>query len=183
MSSDDKKRHILKTALDAFFRFGYRRVNMKEIAELARISRPGLYLHFKTKEDVFEAAILQYADDLLIEIEAEIKTKKTIEDKVMSAFEIWSVRSFDRTLQSPEATEMGNALFDFAQKSFGETRKKFEAILASAIRDAKTSKAKKTASPDRIAQLLVGSMRGYKLSAKDGAELRKMLHELVKLVF
>ncbi len=65
--SDEKRQQILAAALEVFFKYGYKRVSMNEIAETAGISRPGLYLHFSSKEEVFRAAILQFADGLIEE--------------------------------------------------------------------------------------------------------------------
>jgi len=75
--NDEKRRQILSTALRVFWKHGFRRVNMKEIAEAAGISRPGLYLYFKTKEEVFTEAIKYYADVLLAEIDRGMERGRT----------------------------------------------------------------------------------------------------------
>ncbi|NHN34528.1 TetR/AcrR family transcriptional regulator [Paenibacillus agricola] len=103
---DKKKLHILSVALDMFFKYGYKRVSMNEIAEAAGISRAGLYLHFKSKEEVFNATILHYGDSLLEEIVAGLSSKKMPEDKILYAFEVWSINNFDQSLNSPEVKEM-----------------------------------------------------------------------------
>jgi TetR/AcrR family transcriptional regulator, regulator of autoinduction and epiphytic fitness len=66
--SDEKRQHILSAALGVFFKYGYKRVSMNEIAEAAGISRPGLHLYFSSKEEVFRAAILHLADGLIAEV-------------------------------------------------------------------------------------------------------------------
>src|SRR3979411_538646 len=106
LASAEKRQHILSAALRVFFEYGYKRVSMNEIAEAAGISRPGLYLHFSSKEEVFRAAILQFADSLIQEIPKGLRSRKTIEEKVLYAFEVWTVRRFDLTLKSPEAKEI-----------------------------------------------------------------------------
>ena len=56
----DKKTKILTAALSVFLRYGYRRVNMNDIAEAAGISRPALYILFRNKEEIFAGVILQW---------------------------------------------------------------------------------------------------------------------------
>jgi AcrR family transcriptional regulator len=131
--SDERREHILSTALEAFSRHGYRRVNMKEIAEAAGISRPGLYLYFKTKEDVYGAAVEQRAEGLLEEIRQGINEKAAIKDKIMHAFEIWTVRDFETEVGSPEAREIYECTQSFMSASFDKMRLKFETILAAAL--------------------------------------------------
>jgi AcrR family transcriptional regulator len=54
---DPRRQQLLDAALGVFLRFGFCKTSMDEIARAARISRQGLYLHFKTKEELFQAAV------------------------------------------------------------------------------------------------------------------------------
>jgi AcrR family transcriptional regulator len=54
----DPRRHkLLEAALAVFLRYGFRKTSMDEVARAVRISRQGLYLHFKTKEELFQATV------------------------------------------------------------------------------------------------------------------------------
>jgi AcrR family transcriptional regulator len=44
--SDDKRTRILAAARSVFLRYGFKRVNMNDIADAAGVSRPALYLLF-----------------------------------------------------------------------------------------------------------------------------------------
>jgi AcrR family transcriptional regulator len=180
---DDKRRRILCAALEVFFKYGYKRVSMNEIAEAAGISRPGLYLHFKSKEEVFRAAILQYSDDLIKEISEGIDARKTIEDKVLYAFEVWAVKRFDLTLKSPEAREISDSSYEFAREALEESYEKLESILAPILKGhVKFSVNKKAASSEKLAHILTSSVRGFKLVAKSAAELRKLIRDLLGIM-
>ena len=48
---------ILDAAMEVFFRFGFRKASMDDVAAAAGLSRQGLYLKFRTKEQLFEAAL------------------------------------------------------------------------------------------------------------------------------
>jgi AcrR family transcriptional regulator len=50
---DARRQSILDAAKEAFSRYGYSRTSMADIAASAHVSRPALYEHFRSKEDVF----------------------------------------------------------------------------------------------------------------------------------
>lgn len=180
--SDAKRTRILAAALETFLRYGYKRVNMQEIAESAGISRQGLYLYFKTKEDVFAAAVEQRAENLLEEIRRGIEKKKTAADKILYAFDVWTIRDFEREVASPEAREIQEYTHPFMSKSFEKMREKFEAILASVLTASNAAaKAKGELAPEHVAHLVYSAMRGFKLASKNGPELRTMLRDLLTI--
>src|SRR5271167_4870951 len=54
---DLRRRALLDAALTVFTRYGYQKTSMNEVARSAQLSRQGLYLHFATKEELFQAAV------------------------------------------------------------------------------------------------------------------------------
>ncbi len=60
----DKKKQILKTALQLFSTKGISATSMQEIAEYCGMSKGSLYLHFKSKEDL-ESSIYLYCEGLI----------------------------------------------------------------------------------------------------------------------
>jgi AcrR family transcriptional regulator len=181
--SDEKRQHILAAALGVFFKYGYQRVSMNEIAAAAGISRPGLYLHFSSKEEVFRAAILQLADDLIVEIAKGLQSRKTIEEKVRYAFEVWAVQSFDLTRKSPEAKEIRDSSYEFAREALDESYEKLESVLASILKgQVKSSGNKKALSAEKTAHILTSAVRGFKLVAQSATELRKLIQDLLGFI-
>jgi AcrR family transcriptional regulator len=140
-----------------------------------------LYLYFKTKEEIFNAAILQYSDEKLQEISENIAGQKTVLDKIQYAFEVWSIRGFERSLASPEAREVSDCSLEFARGALEESYGKFEMILAAALKGHSKS-GKKQLSAAATSHLIVSSTRGFKLVARSGAELRKLIHDLLGVV-
>ena len=53
----DKRARILDAALSVFARYGWRRASMADVAQAVGVSRPALYLHFASKEELFEAVV------------------------------------------------------------------------------------------------------------------------------
>ena len=159
----DVKRHrILSAALEVFFKYGYKRVSMNEIAEAAGISRPDLYLHFRSKEEVFKAAIVQFADGLIEEMAKGIPSRQTIEEKIRYAFAVWIVR-FDPTLNSPEAIEISDSSDQFAQEALDQSYEKLESVLASILKGHVNCRDnKKALSAKKMAHILTGAVPGFK---------------------
>lgn len=179
-----KKEKILTAALSVFLRYGYKRVNMNDIAAAAGISRPALYLLFKNKEEIFAGVILQWVDGAVAEIEVETAKVATPQEKIKIAFEIWSVRPFQLMMNSAEAKEIVDCSFEFAQAALRQGYEKFEAaitpILASLI---ERRPAKAHLSPKSAAHILANAVRGFKQTAATPDEMRQLIYELLLLSF
>lgn len=63
MSRDEKKaesrRRILESARDVFFRDGFMRANLDEVAEKAGVAKGTLYRYFESKADLYVAVLTQ----------------------------------------------------------------------------------------------------------------------------
>jgi AcrR family transcriptional regulator len=175
-----KKMEIVATALEVFFKYGYKRVAMNEIAEAAGISRAGLYLYFKSKEEMFNAAIVHHGDNLIGEIENGLLSQKTTEDKILFALEIWAIRNFDDSLHSPEHKEITDSSYQFAREALDTSYGKLEALLAALLDMYPTSTS--DIPPVRLAHLVTGALRGFKTVAKSSNELRHLIKDLLQIV-
>lgn len=60
-----KRQSILDAAKQAFLVHGYSNVSMEAIAEAAPVSKPTLYSHFKSKQDLFAAVVAGECEFLL----------------------------------------------------------------------------------------------------------------------
>ncbi|NBD28154.1 TetR/AcrR family transcriptional regulator [Paenibacillus glycinis] len=181
---DKKKLHILTVALDVYFKYGYKRVSMNEIAEAAGISRAGLYLYFKNKEEVFNATILHYGDTLIAEIKEGLSSKNTPEDKILYAFEVWSIHNFDQSLRSPEVKEMTDSSLSFAQEALDASYNKLEVVLTSILKsESQFADNPNRLSPEKLARLLTSASRGFKIVAKNSTQLRQMIEDMLRIIF
>jgi AcrR family transcriptional regulator len=64
----DREGRILDAAARLTLRFGYDKTTVSEIAEEARISKGAVYLHFKSKEALFETLVLRESEALVDDI-------------------------------------------------------------------------------------------------------------------
>jgi AcrR family transcriptional regulator len=180
--SEVKKNKILTAARSVFLRYGFRRVTMNDIAEAAGVSRPALYLLFKSKEEIFIGVYLQFVDETLAEIERTMATATTSQKKMEFAFEIWAVRPFGVMMNSPEAKELMECSLGFAQDALSQGYRKFESMIVPVLATlTKKPSAKASLAPERIAHVLASAVRGFKQTATTPTELRRLIKELLTL--
>src|SRR3712207_7500450 len=68
---DERRRQLLERATDLFATHGYDELSMAKIAKAAGISKPLLYHYFRSKRDLFAAALGQGAEEHMRRIEAD----------------------------------------------------------------------------------------------------------------
>ncbi len=116
-AADAKRDAILDAVLPLFGRFGFRKTTMEELAEAAKLSKQGLYLHFSGKEEIFAAAIEKYLSDGLAAVEAALARPAPLQERLVEAMDAWFGRHLETfhpqafdvietgTLMAPERTE------------------------------------------------------------------------------
>jgi len=178
-----KRDKILTAARDIFIRYGYKRVTMNDIAKAAGISRPALYLVFQSKEEIFKSVYEHWVKETLVEIESKIGQLKAPEEKLRAAFELWTVRPFERMQTSSEVAELLECTFGFAQDSVNQGYRSFEKIILPVLKShSKFKSAKTKISAEKTARILSGAVRGFKVVAKDVLEIRSLIKELLILL-
>lgn len=60
----ERRREILEAAVPIFAARGYSQAGISEIAQAAGVSHGAVFLHFRTKEELFRAAVLDRAEEL-----------------------------------------------------------------------------------------------------------------------
>ncbi len=71
-----------------FLRYGFKKTSMDDIARAAGLSRQGLYLHYRTKEELFKAAVVAQTDSLRAARKAALaREDQGVEERIVGAFE------------------------------------------------------------------------------------------------
>src|SRR5689334_2641379 len=110
-----RQARVLETALKVFVQHGYRKASMVDVAEQAGISRPGLYLYFATKEELFQACIDREFTQSLAQVEDLLSTPgRSLADRLVAAFDHWIGRHLD-----PGSADVG-VLFRAGGPDLGE---------------------------------------------------------------
>ncbi len=79
---------ILHAAIEVFLRYGFRKCSMEDVASAAGLSRPGLYLHFASKDALFRAALQHIVAQALAGAESAATNRSLrIEERLLAIFE------------------------------------------------------------------------------------------------
>lgn len=99
--------HTLLTALQVFFRYGYRKTSLDDIAQAAGVSRQTLYQRYTNKEKLFVAAVEVKLKKSLMDC-AEIADADThnVETQLLKMFDVWCGPYLDLLELSPHASEI-----------------------------------------------------------------------------
>jgi AcrR family transcriptional regulator len=130
----ERREAILQDALRVFGRFGYRKTSVQDIATAAGLSKPGLYLHFAGKDEIFAAAMQKYLGDALERVQGLLDGDAPLQDRLVAAMETW----FGRHLETftPEAFDLiGEGDRQFPVEVEG-VKDGFRAALAASFRSA-----------------------------------------------
>lgn len=125
--TDLRRDEILAAAVQVFGRFGYRKTSVQDIAQAAGLSKPGLYLHFSGKDELFSAAMEKYLSEALVEVRKRLEADEDpLHERLHAAMEAWfgkHLRTF--TPEAFDVIEAGDRL------SFEKVQEFRQAIAAS----------------------------------------------------
>jgi len=149
-----RKDAILAAAIAVFGRYGYRKATVDDLAKAAGISKPGFYLHYAGKQEVFIAAIQKYLADGLQLAQAALDDPRTpLSARLMAALDAWFGRH--QATFAPESfdvLEASPAMFGMARDQYKEA---FQAKIARAIADSpEYARQAAAAAPADIARVL-----------------------------
>jgi AcrR family transcriptional regulator len=174
-----RKAHVLETALTVFVRHGFRKTSMEDIAQAAGISRQGIYLHFKDKDQIFSASIQKALDDGLQAANRILEDDRlTLEEKLLKALDEWFGRHIG--LLDPEASDLLAECERVLGDAVGESRSSFQKKLEKVIL---ARSARKTKGADKraatIADMLCACGMTWKHSFSSRQEFLKKLLDAI----
>jgi AcrR family transcriptional regulator len=143
---------VLESALLTFARHGYRKTSMDEVARSARISRPGLYFLFSSKQELFRAAVTRALEqDLAAAGEILADTGKPLRGRLIGAFDRWAGRyTGPMSRDIPVVIEQNPELLG---SIVGTAPKRFEELVVAALGGAAAA---------GVAQTLISASIGVK---------------------
>lgn len=75
LNMEERKTQILKIATDIFYRDGYEKASLQEIAERAGFTKAAIYYHFKNKEEILFNLVTSISDQLVFDLKEIVKRK------------------------------------------------------------------------------------------------------------
>ncbi|MFE7317417.1 TetR/AcrR family transcriptional regulator [Streptomyces sp. NPDC057555] len=79
-----REQQMMDAAVRTFARRGYRAASMDEIAELAGVSKPLVYLYLNSKEDLFSAVIRRESAALVAAVTAAVEAEAAVDRQLWS---------------------------------------------------------------------------------------------------
>jgi AcrR family transcriptional regulator len=179
---DEKVEKILEAAKKIFSRFGFKRATMGEIAEAVNMSRPALYLVFPSKEEILKAVISAECQASLNELQQNLPTIESEKEKLMFAFEVWSVRPFEMVQSFPDTRDLLESSYVVAGEVVTKAFAEFEKIVEDILEPLITSRSNPTLSSKQLAHILTSAIHGFKNAAGNVAELRQLFNDLITVI-
>lgn len=86
MPAAARRHQLLEVALGRFAAGGYHETSMEEIAEAAGVTKPVLYQHFQSKQELFLELLDQEGRDLLHDVESRAAAETSPYQRVLAGF-------------------------------------------------------------------------------------------------
>ncbi|MGP4021293.1 TetR/AcrR family transcriptional regulator [Saccharopolyspora sp. 5N708] len=180
---DPKLGAVMTAALGVFGRYGFKKTSMDAVAKAANISRPGLYLLFSSKDELYRATmqgVLQRAQDaaethLADEtLSFERRIVEALDELIGQYVETQVARDIDQLLESSEA-QLGSMLHDYQEKG--------QAALGAAITSlAPPGVLTEDLTADQVTDILFAASLSWKHQAATRTDFRDRVGRLVRLI-
>jgi TetR/AcrR family acrAB operon transcriptional repressor len=137
--SDERQERILDAASQLIVRYGYDKTTVEDIAREAGVSKGAIYLHFRSKETLFEALVLRETqrtlEDMLARMDADPEA-----GTIFSIYQYALVASMSnplvRALLSRDMRVMGDFLRRWRNKQFDQERYQAATVFVRQFQDA-----------------------------------------------
>lgn len=97
---------VLAAAAELFSASGFRRASIEDLARTAGVSRPTVYAHFESKEDVFRELVRALHEEHLAGMEAAIDAGGALEDRLYRSLAARFGHFVELMSSSPHAQEL-----------------------------------------------------------------------------
>ena len=105
VNKEEFRKKIIVSAGRVFSHYGFKKTTMDEIANVLKMGKSSIYYYFESKEDIFEAVVLNEANILRNELTKAIKSVESPIDKMKNYI-------FVRMTSFEKLSNYYNAIFD-----------------------------------------------------------------------
>jgi AcrR family transcriptional regulator len=177
---------LLDAAAAVFARYGFRRASMADIAAEAGVSRPALYLHFRSKKDVLASLAAAMRDRAMADATAVWREGAPFADNLEATLLGKELTFFAVLHASPHGDEIMAADADLTAEIARDLDASFRKLIArrlrKAARDGEIDLAVAEGDATGLADTIAASAKAIANSAADERVLRAGLRRLARLV-
>ena len=112
----------MDAAFQCFLQFGYSKTSMNDVARKANLSRPLIYLKFKSKQDLFWGLYVDFVEDALEQADFVLKAELALKETLIQICEILIVKAWERVVGHPMSAEF----YALCQQQLPSESEKFE---------------------------------------------------------
>jgi AcrR family transcriptional regulator len=178
-----RRRTLLDAALTVFVRYGYRKTSMDEVARAAQVSRQSLYLHFSTKEELFQAAVRNaLGDSSSAAIDALTDASVPLDQRLVRAFDEWLGRYIG--MMGGDASDLIEATMRLSGPVLTQYEEAFARAVGKAIRSSPLLAAYESSgiTARQLTDTLLATARGLKHLSKSRGEFVQGFTMAVKVL-
>src|ERR1700676_695180 len=118
----ERRKQILDAALQCLLQFGYAKASMDDVAKKANLSRPLIYLKFKSKQDLVRGIYVDFMEAALEHAEEILRSKISTKAKLVDISETINVRAWEKVVAQPMTKEF----YPLCEQQFPQESQKFE---------------------------------------------------------
>lgn len=170
---------IVAAAEGVFFRYGFKKTSMDDLARAAGLSRQGLYLYFPTKEALFKETVSRAMAMIRAAQQSALARKDVpLEERLLEVFTVFT------HVDTENLDELLAAAKDLVGESMNELDAAIVADLAKALRAENVPARWKEAgfSARDLAEHLLAAFHGVKHHAKRPADIASRMRIAIRLV-
>jgi AcrR family transcriptional regulator len=179
-----RRASILEATSEVFLRYGSRKTSMDDLARASGLSRQGLYLHFKTKEELLQAAVAYVIAGVEAACRAALtQTDRPAIDRLLGAFDAFH----GRRIAQPRAQDIGEvseAESGLIGALYREHERRFVTAIEGVLSEPGTAHlvGRTGVSPREIAETLLALSFGLKGRVTTAVEYRDRMATALRLV-
>jgi AcrR family transcriptional regulator len=181
--ADSRRRALLDAALAVFARYGYQKTSMDEVARSAQFSRQGLYLHFATKEELFQAAVRNALENSSrAAVAALTSASLPLDQRLVRAFDEWLGRYIG--IIGGDASDLIEATSRLSATLLTQYEEVFSDAVTKTIRSSRLLAAHKSygITARQITDTLLATARGLKHSSQSREQFVRGFAVAVKVL-
>jgi AcrR family transcriptional regulator len=181
--ADPKRSAVLTAALGVFGRYGFQKTSMEAVAKAAGISRPGLYLLFPNKEQLYRATMhgvmerAQQAMEACFADETLSFEERTVAalDALMGQYvETQVARDLSELLEN-SGPQLGSMFHDYQEKARATISAQVDSLAPPGVLTGELG-------ADDVMDVLFSAALTWKQTAATRAEFRDRIRRAVRLI-
>lgn len=129
MPAAARRTQLLEVALERFASRGFHETSMEEIADAAGVTKPVLYQHFQSKQQLFLELLETVGSELLYDVEGRAAAEENPYQKVLAGFRAY----FTFVCERPDAFQLIFGSGARRNEEFADSVRRLEAGIAATI--------------------------------------------------